>query len=64
MSFTIKDTQGHCLGRLVESPNGWTYIERMNGNRLGYYNPVNNQTFTIQGRFVAFGNVLSSLLLN
>ena len=59
---SLKDKNGHLIGKIKTKPDGTQEIRDKNGHYLGKYNPKTNFTYDKNGHKVGSGNLLSSLL--
>jgi hypothetical protein len=61
-STSIKDGNGHVLGRLLEATNGRIIAQTPNGSCLGVYDPAFDKTFTMTGGVISTGNTTAGLI--
>lgn len=58
----LKDRSNNVIGEIVDESNGNQRVLDRTGKLKGWYNAHSNQTMDSSGRFVAKGNMLTSLL--
>ena len=59
----LRDPNANLLGRLERRNDGAEWITQLpDGQFVGRYDPNANMTWVIQGNFVGFGNLLTTLL--
>lgn len=58
---TIRDIHGNMLATIKEE-SGMTVLRDRTNNKLGYYNPISNETRDVNGNKVGTGNLLQRIL--
>ena len=58
----LRDKVGRTLGTIKTHPDGKLELKNKEGYTKGFYNPKKNETTDKEGRKVAGGNMLTTLL--
>lgn len=58
----LRKPNGNVIAYIRTGTNGWQWLHRLNGSCLGCYRPETNGTYSLNGNFIGWGNLLGTLI--